>query len=68
MKFTRLCLKFAVAAIVIFLTGLPAQACPTCFSSATKEVLQSYYFSAAFLSLLPFGLVLFVVVWFRKQK
>ncbi len=43
------------AGLAIVCLSLPgwAEACPVCFSSATEEVLHTYYLSAAMLTLLP---------------
>lgn len=45
-----------------------AQACPNCFASTSKKVLHTYYLSAVFLSLLPFGVVTFISVWYFRNK
>lgn len=61
---------FWVLAAISLLLVLPklGQACPTCFASTSKEVLQSYYVSVAGLSLLPFGIVGFISLWLKRQK
>ena len=45
-----------------------AQACPFCFSSATENVLHTYYISVIFLSLLPLGVVEGIAIWVYKNK
>ncbi|MEE9214389.1 MAG: hypothetical protein V3U54_06265 [Thermodesulfobacteriota bacterium] len=45
-----------------------AQTCPFCFSSATEEVLHTYYLSVIFMSLLPFGVVGGLAIWIYKNK
>jgi len=56
----------------VLLSAKTASACPVCFSSTTDEVLHTYYLSAAFLTLLPLGLVggfIAFVYWsVRKRK
>jgi len=68
MKYTIHLCSVAAAAVALLLLPALATACPTCFASTSKEVLQSYYVSVAGLSLLPFGLVACISIWLKKQK
>ncbi len=45
-----------------------ALACPTCFGSVSKHVLNTYYLSALFLSLLPFGVIAMIVLVVRSSS
>lgn len=60
---------FALVLVVfLLLMANSAQACPNCFASSDKRVLHTYYASALFLSLLPFGIVGFILAWFYFSK
>jgi len=62
--------SYWVSAIAIGAMLFPtlAQACPFCFSSATENVLHTYYISVIFLSLLPFGVVGGIAIWIYRNK
>lgn len=60
-------LSIAVMIVLSFMSNA-AQACPNCFASTTKKVLHTYYLSAVFLSLLPFGVVAFISTWLLRHK
>lgn len=49
---------------------LPAQAvaCPMCFASSSKGVLQQFYATAAGLTVLPFVLVVGVALYIRHLR
>jgi hypothetical protein len=47
----------AWAAVILGCTAGGAAACPACYGSAEKNVLDTYYLSTVVLSLLPFGIV-----------
>ena len=55
-------------AAAILLSPTSGHSCPNCFASATKGVLNTYYISAIFLSLLPFGVVGFISYWLTSKK
>lgn len=54
--------------IAVFLL-LPAviEACPKCFASTGKQVLNAYYVSIAFMSLIPLGIIGAVLTWIYRQ-
>lgn len=68
MKIARIAWISVVIMVLLFLVSNSAQACPNCFASTTKKVLQTYYVSAIFLSLLPFGVLAFISIWIFRYK
>ena len=55
-------------ATLILLFPTVGQTCPNCFASTAKNVLHTYYVSAIFLSLLPFGILAFISIWSINEK
>jgi hypothetical protein len=56
--------------IAVFLLLLPAviEACPKCFAATGKQVLNAYYVSIAFMSLIPLGIIGAVLTWIYRQS
>jgi hypothetical protein len=50
----------------LLLPGM-ADACPKCFASTGKQVLDAYYLSIAFMSLIPLGIVGAILTWIYCQ-
>lgn len=47
----------AAAALAVTLHPAAALACPACYAALGSRLLETYYLSTAFLSLLPFAVV-----------
>ena len=58
----------AIAGLVLTLSPAAALACPACYSSLGSRLLNTYYLSAIFLSLLPFAVVITVLVVGRSLR
>jgi hypothetical protein len=58
-----------ILGIAVFISLLPglAEACPKCFAAAGKQVLNAYYASIAFMSLIPLGIIGAVLIWIHRQ-
>ncbi|MFQ5637681.1 MAG: hypothetical protein ACE5IR_06760 [bacterium] len=54
--------------VLVWLFPIDVLSCPVCFSSASKNVLHTYYISAAFLTLLPFTVLGVIFYWVKSQK
>ncbi len=54
----------------VTLAGTPATvlACPSCYASLGSRLLQTYYLSTIFLSLLPFAIILTLVAVGRSLR
>lgn len=53
----RILIAPGCAAVLMACSAASAIACPSCYGSVEKNVLDTYYMSAVALSLLPFGIV-----------
>ena len=62
-------LVLGVSAVIMFLPAV-SHACPNCYASSSKPVLDAYYLSIAFLILIPFGIVGSMLAWlvFRLRR
>ena len=57
---------FALTLWVLLVGITQADACPVCFN-AKEETRWAFYFSTAFLSLLPLSIVGGVILWIRSR-
>lgn len=66
MRATSASLAILVLALVAV---VPARslACPVCFSAVNTSVLETYYWTAALLTVLPFVLAGVFAVWLRRR-
>jgi hypothetical protein len=56
---------------VAFATALQpalAAACPACFSAVNERVLETYYLTAAFMSVLPLVIAAAFALWLRRHR
>jgi hypothetical protein len=58
----------AIVGLALTLSPVAALACPACYSSMGSHLLNTYYVSAIFLSLLPFAVVITVVAVARSLR
>ena len=58
--------QFLAIAVFLLLPEI-ADACPRCFASTGKQVLNAYYVSIAFMSLIPLGIIGAVLAWIYRQ-
>ena len=61
-------LRMTVVVGSVLLAPGPVLACSVCFNAGGDASLPAYLGTAAFLSLLPFAMVLLVVRWIRRQE
>lgn len=54
--------------LVLFMFPNSSGACPKCFAATAKQVLNAYYVSVAFMSLIPFGIIGVILAWLRRQS
>jgi hypothetical protein len=52
---------------VLLLFPTIGDACPKCFAATGKQVLNAYYASIAFMSLIPLGIIGAVLTWIYRQ-
>lgn len=57
-----------LAASCAWLPAPAAQACPVCFSQVNENVLQTYYLTAAFMTLLPAAIVAAIGAWVYRRR
>jgi predicted cobalt transporter CbtA len=57
----------ALGGVVIALQPALAAACPMCFSAASPRVLETYYFTAVLLSLLPLVILGTFATWLYRR-
>jgi hypothetical protein len=57
----------SIALVILSLPSL-SEACPKCFASTTKQVLNAYYVSIAFMAVIPFGIIGSVLMWIYRQR
>ena len=57
-----------IAGIALALSPTAAFACPACYASLGSRLLNTYYLSAIFLSLLPFAVVITLVAVARSLR
>lgn len=55
------------ATAAILLWPAAAAACPVCFSGVSEKVLETYYFTAVGMTLLPLIFVGVLGMWLRRQ-
>ncbi|MFQ5604734.1 MAG: hypothetical protein ACE5HS_15800 [bacterium] len=67
MKGLKPFLMAGLFACLLFFLPAAGWSCPVCFSAASKKVLHTYYLSAVFLSLLPFGIVAVISTYVYRQ-
>lgn len=65
---TRLYLPVFGIVVVLFLFPNSSAACPKCFAATSKQVLNAYYVSVAFLALIPFGIIGAILTWLHRQS
>jgi hypothetical protein len=58
-----------IAGMPVGLMLLPSlgASCPKCYSAAGQQVLNAYYLSIAFMSLIPLGIIGAILIWIYRQ-
>jgi hypothetical protein len=59
-------LNYGLAVLFLLWPDISA-ACPKCFASTAKQVLNAYYVSIAFMVLIPFGIIGSILAWIHRQ-
>jgi hypothetical protein len=62
--------RLAATTVVLAPAWLPrlALACPVCFSQANQDVLRTYYFTTALLTLLPLVIIAVIGTWMYRRS
>lgn len=61
-------LILGVMLMIFFHISVAVDACPKCFGTSSQQVFLTYYFSALFLSAIPFGIIVSSLIWLRLHK
>ncbi|MCG3121308.1 MAG: hypothetical protein ALAOOOJD_04347 [bacterium] len=65
---TRLYVPLLGIVLMLFIFPNSSGACPKCFAATAKPVLNAYYVSIAFMSLIPVGIVGAILTWLHRQN